>query len=644
MTERADTTWIGAAKGPTHTGSGPQNIYNSYLAEGAEPSFRRGGKPVEVALDQRRFLRARFIGPRGYGEAAARLERPGTVVLLMGGSGSGRRSAAIVLLHCADQEGRRFRELFPNDERFDSGEPEKSERVLFDLTETSESEFLEAQGRLRRIWEQIRRVGGRLVVVVPQEHEHLLQSDFRQLLVGIGRPDWAGVIVRHLRLGGVKVSRREVHGSAFSEDLKRYRMRELQRLCELMVVAHTEGGQFDAWAAKAVEAVRKRGEEAAQQISSLTDGRQRALLFAAAMLEGTSVDAVCRLVDRLLAKLGHPADGRPELDRDDMTRRLKAVRVDMRGERIHFEALAYGAAVRSHFWLYYPDLRETFGAWVADTVQKTNWLTPADRRRLVGRFTEQALKVGDVRKLIETVESWAEQPGSSDEAVQVLGLGLMSERHGAEFRAKIYDWATSPQPADTLVPVLVRTCVDIMALQHPDQAIVRLHQLARRESGRIATNALLRLARGEKRLYLKLLERVRAGMARQDPWLPDVDLFLALMDPLPTWLPRAEAVRGWREVLRLPPSLWARGVKTWLQAARLVPDDGLRLMGVLLAAAEGRSEPLSHYYLLAHAWETERDDRPLSVSRAEVAKRFRREIDRAQGLGPLVGAAERGRR
>lgn len=640
MTEGADTTWIGAAQGPTHTGSGPQNIYNSYFADGAELPFRRGGTPVEVALDQRRYLRGRLVGPPGYGEAAARLEPPGTVVLLMGEAGWGRRSAAIVLLHCADEEDRPFRELFPNSERVEAVAPESGERVLFDLTETTESEFIEAQSRLTALWEQIRRVGGRLVVVLPQVHEHLLRSDFRQLLVAVERPDWAAVIVRHLRLGGVEVSRQVVHGSAFIGDLKRYRMRELQRLCELMIVANAEGGDFDTWVAKAVEAVQRRGEEAAQQISALTEGRQRALLFAAAMLEGAPVDAVCRLADRLLAKLGHPVDGRPHLDRDDLTRRLRAVRVDVRGGRIHFEALAYGAAVRAHFWLYYPDLRETFGAWVAEAVQETNWLTPEDRRRLVGRFTEQALKVGDVRALIETAESWSERPGSSDEAVQVLGLGLMSERYGAEFRAKIYDWATAPQLADALVSVLVRTCVDVMALQHPDQAIVRLHQLARRERGRLAMDALVQLSRGERRLYLKLLDRVRTGMARQDPWPADVALFLALMDPLPTWLPRAEAVRGWCEALRLSPSAWGRGVKAWLRAARLRPVENVRLTGILLEAAGGRSEPLNHYYLLAYAWEAERDDQPWSVSRAEVAKPFRQEIDRAQGLGPLVWAAE----
>ncbi|MEV7024263.1 hypothetical protein [Kitasatospora sp. NPDC093558] len=415
-------------------------------------------------------------------------------------------------------------------------------------------------------------------------------------------------------------------------------MQELQRLSELVVRARADGGDFHAWAGRADEALQDRSHEVAQQVADLTDGRQRALLFTAAMLDEAPAATVFRFADRLLSRLGHPEDERPRLDRTDLTRRLHELPVKVRGERIHFEGLAYAAAIRTHFWLYYPDLRAAFGDWVADAVTEFAWLGPADRNHFVARYTEHALKADDVRTLTDLVESWATDGKLLPEAELVLALGLMSDARGSAFRAKIYEWAVKPGLSSQLARLLTRTCVEAMAPLYPDQALVRLHHLARREGdhGRpdSAQTALLELVRQNHALCVRLLNRVCSGMEKHE--FADVGIFLVLMDPLPGWVQHDVAVRGWRGVLDLaPPAVWSPKVRAWLSAARCEPDGGARLMRILIDAADRDVDVLSRFYLLAYDWSAEPDDASLPHGREDIAARFRRAIDRAQGVEPL---------
>ncbi|GAA2740175.1 hypothetical protein [Kitasatospora cinereorecta] len=643
MSDTGDTTWIGTATGQTHTGSGTQNIY--YVT--AEGLHRRGADPLRMALDRRRWLSSRFVPPSRYGDAVGLLEDPGTAVLVSGVPGSGGRTAGVVLLHRMGRDADPFREVALDDKRDEPAVLADGERVLIDLSSVSEQDLVGAQVQVKSYWNKVERCGGRLAVVLPRQREHFIESDLRQLLVRIGRPDGGAVMARHLLWAGIEVPLPELRRSALGKVLERSSMADLQRLSELVAEARSLGGAFGLWARKAVDALRERGPEVAGDIAALTDGRQRALLFTAAMLDEGPADAAFQLSADLLTKLGHPEDDRPRLDRTDLTQRLRELKVEVNERRIHFEALAYGPAVRSHFWLYYPDLRTSFGAWVDEAVRDTRSLEPADRRTLVSRYTEQALRVGDVGTLTDLVESWAKETRFLPEALSVLDQGLRDEQAGAAFRTKIYSWSMDPRLHPNLVRGLARICSDVMAVHHPDQALVRLHQLARREAGsqRDARAALLELVRRDRRLYRLLLGRLRDGMDRAEPWRPDAGIFVELVVPPPTNVRRDDVVGAWRGALTVVDAgEWAPGVKAWLSAARQEPDGGSRLVGILIEAAGGSLRVLSHLYLLADTWAAEPDDTPGLVDRAAVAALFRREIDRAQGIEPFdlasAGATE----
>ncbi|MFI2612615.1 hypothetical protein [Kitasatospora sp. NPDC018619] len=643
MSDHGDTTWIGRTQGQTHTGSGDQYSY-SYYYFASDRLVRSGGDPLRLAAERRRWLSQRFVEPRGYAEVFHRLEEPGTAVLISGHRGSGRRTAAVVVLHRAGRAGDPFREVALDDQQAEPGELAEGERVLIDLSDLSDQQFADAQGLVTSYWHKVERQSGRLAVVLSREQERLLPSDVRQLLVPVDRPAGDRVLAKHLWWADVRVPAPELRRSALGEFLDRSPMRELERLHELVVEARMAGGTFEAWAATAAAALRKRGEEVAQLVAGLTDGRQRALLFTAAMMDGAPAAAAFRLADQLLARVGHPEDDRPRLDRADLTQRVRELGMTVRDGRIRFEELAYAEAVREHFWLYYPDLREAFAAWVDDSVKATALLSAVERRRLVARFTGEALNAGDVGLLADSVTAWAKESRFLPEAMLVLEQGITSETCGPAFRAKVYEWSVGPQPHANLVRVLARICVDVMATHHPDQALVRLHHLARREPGdgpRYGREALLELVGRDERLYLRLLDRSCEGLEKSPPVPSDGGIFLALMDPLSDRVRQEEAVRGWRAVVRVPSlrTEWEPVVRNWLSAARQAEDGGERLMTILLRAAEGRGDVLHRYYLLALDWAADAEDSVGRVSREEVASRFQSAIDRLQGIEPLVGAA-----
>ncbi|MFF2541344.1 hypothetical protein ACFVUY_02155 [Kitasatospora sp. NPDC058063] len=512
---------------------------------------------------------------------------------------------------------------------------------LLDLSSVSEDSYPKAADLLSEFWGRTEDGKARLAAVLPSVNDDLVSPQLRTLVAQIGRPRELAVLRRHLDAEGVPYDPEELREFDFLDQLANLAMRDIQRLAILTGQARALDGPagIHDWLTTALAAWSNRSGDVAQVVAAIDSGRQRALLLAAAMLEGAPTDAVFRHAEALLGKVEHTPDEKPGFERPDLAERLAELPVDVDSTgRIRFTSLAYGGAVRSHFWSYFPGFRKQFGAWVADTVKdQRRCLDLEDRAKFLGRFTDQSLRVGELGVLQQLAGTWAADSALQDEAMLVLERVLSHEVHGASFRGWIYEQVTKGTLEPSTVQTLVRVCTEVLAPSHPEQALVRIHHMARRAPK--ARGPLLEMGRSEAWLYLRLLTRVCEGMEKQNPWLPDVEIFLSLVSHLPEWVRSQDVVRGWRSVLGLvPPTKWASGVGAWLSAARQECDSGERLAGILIDAADGRITLLSHYYLLAHDWATEPDDAPGLPTRADVAARFCRRIDHAQGIGPLVGA------
>ncbi|WP_424861591.1 hypothetical protein [Streptomyces sp. MMS24-I29] len=644
---------VSAPRGPVHSGSGDQ--YITWASRAGERRLGAGNTPLRISQEHQRYLTGCFVPPRHYGRAADALGRAGAVVLLDGPAGIGRRTAATMLLRDVSVDGDSIEEL-PLSPSPDEETPETlpDDHYLLDLSNVADENYPAAERTLMHYRSSVERSGARMVAVLPAGLEWMRDPDLYPLVVHLGRPPARYVFSRHLRAQGLAFGPDELATDGLVRMFATAPMSELARLARLIARArdsHRNGTSFAEWRDKALEAATKWSAEVAKQLTEHRSIPERSLLLAAAMAEGASADAVHRAAERLLDVLRYQREDTPGLGRADLGERLKALSVE-RGDdgRAGFARLAYGGAVRRHFWENFPDARPDFRDWVGRCLELPE-LGAEDRTRMVARFSERALAAGRPDDLCELVERWTRPsaPGPfRAEATTALELGLIHERYGSYFRSRVYDWAWARKSslAPDLVAALTDVCRQVIAVTHPEQAVVRLRHLAQRQTGpeaEAARAALLELARGNRRLFRRLSERLVKSALSASPGVRSglgPDILLELLDPVALRItpPRQEFTRAWRAVMSTrPAAVWEPTVRRWLtgHASRRVGEWALKAM---VDAAAGSSLWLSHLYTTACDW-AERPDADASLEtrarrdvRQRISERFCRNIDLVQGI------------
>ncbi|WP_274912099.1 hypothetical protein [Streptomyces sp. WZ-12] len=375
-----------------------------------------------------------------------------------------------------------------------------------------------------------------------------------------------------------------------------------------------------------------------------------------ASIAGAHADVIHRATQLLLRTLRSPSDEVPLLQRKDLAERLAKISADTGpGGHVRFAELDYESAVRAHFWDHMPDLRPHLGTWAASVVDLHDpHVVPAVRDGLVTHLAGQYLRTGRGDGLASLAERWSTEAPSRarlEAAFQALTRGLEDPAHGREFRKRIYQWCLHGRLRGEFAEVLVRICADVLAASHPDQALLRLYYLARRESApaQPALKALHDLVAGSRRLRRRLLHR----LARYDLTSPDLSIFLRICDPEPLTdssdtsrtLVEENGVRHslttcWHAVLaELPRAAWQSHAARWLhRAADSTGHRGELLLDILVRAAaqcgERRGEVLAALY--ASAREAERTAPGGPARSAETTELLLHKIGVAQGLNPAA--------
>ncbi|MFF8453378.1 hypothetical protein ACF06T_02500 [Streptomyces albidoflavus] len=648
-------TSISDPQGPVHSGGGDQNNTYYYSVGPRELLVRAGVDRLEIVREHRRRLAKCFVWPGGYTRAADRLAQPGAAVLLEGPPGIGRRSAATMLLMGASVPGSRIEEL-PTVREEEPFDPSPDDRYLLDLSSIGDGDYPAAQRTLMSYCALTEKSGARLVVVCPAGLEWMLDAELAPLTVHLERPSGRAVFSRHLRVRGVRFAYEQLDHGDLPHLFETAPMVDLDRLAGLVGQARDRAGrdtEFEHWRDEAVAAATNWSQQVAGDLRRHQSAEERALLLAASMTTGGRADAVLSAAQSLLGVLGHPHDETPRLARAGLGERfdeLSLVRED--DGRVRFVKLAYDDAVRRHFWDDFPDLRADFRDWVGECMELPG-LGVEDRARLVSRFAEQALRTNRPDDLHLLIEKWSRPSAGGRlrraEAAAALELGLSHERYGSRFRSHVYQWVTTARTEPDLARVLTVVCRRVMAVTHPEQAMVRLRHLALRQENpedikEAARSALLELARGNRRLYGRLVHRL---LPRARPVDGGLDVLLALLDPAELRIPPPwpEFVLALRAVMAgRPARSWSSAVQRWLAALTLrqAKDE---VLNALLLAAYGDRELLNQLYVTTSDWagsepvdmpegfRTQRDDR------VRTADRFCREIDLAQGVGGLSFAS-----
>lgn len=644
MTEQ-DRVTVNDPRGPVNNGEGHQYVF---YGAGADWMIRKRVESLRVTREDRVRLADRFVPPVGYRVAADSLEKPGSVVLLEAPPGSGRRAAAIMLLHglgedgVADEEGSRFEELPATDRDKDNEgtplAPGEGDRFLLDLSGIADEEaYAKVQHRLAVRRSQVQEAGAHMVVVLPSGMEHVHPPDLQPNTVSLGRPRGVAVVTRYLRMDRMAFRPADLGSADLQRLCDRSPMRELARLAGLVRTARDSGrfgADFAGWLDQAMHAVADRASEVGRQVATVRTAPERALLLATGMFEEARADTVYEAWHGLLRTVGHEEEATTELARTDFGERLSALGIGRDPDgRLRFGPLAYADAVRTYFWANFPGMRDDLRDWISHATGLRG-LTTDDRLNVVVRFGERALAVGRPDHIFDLVVHWADTvTGAScdSRAVAALELGLSHEKFGGWFRRRMYECARSGPLSDGLARVLTTACLQSLAATHPDQAMVRLHYLAVRQgkAAREAGEALLDLAGRDRRLYRRLIDRLR-DRTRQAPRRaePHLRLLTQLLgnDRTPDPPPWPDLFLGWEAVFTQPPTeLWDRLVSSWLNAAA---GDSTREMalGVMVGATRGRKVALQRLYVIACDWA----GISRHPSRAVVAALFWEHIDHTQ--------------
>ncbi|MDC0769668.1 hypothetical protein [Streptomyces sp. HD] len=594
--------------------------YNIRIDQAIPPT---SAPPRQVAEQQLRRLQQRFVRPRDINDAYDTLERH-NIVFLDGTRGNGRTTAARVLLRELPRGTGVYHEIATvkegrSPEILSPGLVGEGDRMLLDLSTAAEPLWKQYHDSLLGFHKILVDKRAYLAVVLPHSYADQLSPDFTGYGKPVNRPDELDVVAAHLRAHGVTINRPRTFPPALHDYLAgRPPMRELARLADLILEARRAtppGSSFTDWCNLAVAAKTARAMEVDSFVPGLRKGSQRALLLTVAMLHGAPADVVHRATALLQERLGIPQDDRPLLEHKGLTERLRKVGATRDDTAcVRFEKLRYDHAVRRHFWRNMPDLREPLREWV-DQVLGLPQLPDIDHSRLVIRFAELCLET-DRDDVFRTAAAWAEKRDSKATyplaAAKLLSWGVQNEDTSQGFRTKIYDWSKSSVTAG-LRQVLIAVCARVMSIRHPEQAVVRLHHLARREPhpGHKARDTLLEYVAQDLRLQRYLLYRLFV-LPPANPRHRDFDalLFLDLV-AVPTRPPHSflrnpvtrEWLTGcWTDVLRrVGSAIWLPCVRQWITSASGSDDPTLirHALNVLADAAADHYSALRQIYATA---------------------------------------------
>ncbi|GAA1223504.1 hypothetical protein GCM10009676_01070 [Prauserella halophila] len=615
----------------------------------------------------REYLQDRFVPPVGFDAAGRKLEKHGTL-FLCGESGSGRKSAALMLLWTwsPDSDASCRRLSLDKDEGDDPLHPDsiqRNDRLLLDLTEERDP------GRLHTVEERLATFAGAvedmqaaLVVLLPprrQQDPRLLELAVTGSTVVIERPRGEAVFAQYVRQ---EFDVDLVDCQAMHEVATRVAaapMRDIAELARRTVEARTArpNADFADWLAEARKSAEDYREEVAEAIGA-AGPEQRALLLTAAVLEGGHTDAIHRAQRRLLEVLRFSREEIHLLEQQGIEAALGDIDVVVDASHtVRFGKVRYQQAVTDHFWMNYPEMRGSLATWVATCVELDE-LSDEDRVRVVDRYVRQACRHGRVPELCGVIRRWA-GPGNRPErknpplrwADTALDLALRWDEDAGQVaqqvRRQIYEWVRDEQPSADLARVLVDVCAGVMADTHPDQALVRLRRLAWHRVDAVAAQARSAVVEltGDYRVYRRFLWRMAEWMDQERS--SDVALFLAASTgervlravwshaPIVDAQAREQLRTCWAAVLPHDSSWWRDRLREWLDEAVDSPHDDAAL-SLLLDATGSDVDILARLYVVARDWAADGD--PANrVRRHDVLERVNAGIARSQGLMELDG-------
>jgi hypothetical protein len=423
-------------------------------------------------LDARRATR-RFVEPAGFLDALAKLLSSRAVVLA-GPTGSGRRTAATVLLDRLG--GLHLVEIAVDDEATLARHPVAAkEGYLLDLTGADEATVEQVKAALAEFTATLDQEDSSLVVIVDDDRAAGFDA------VRLPAPDPAEVLKAHLE--GTEFDPLPTEPPTTSADAV--------RLAELLVSVEDPrlvAGAFHHWKAR----LRK-------EFDQHEDVPWRALLLAAAFLEGAHQDVVDAAAEALLMETRYEGPRSHPLAGPGLAARLAGVGAF--AGPVSFAEPGYAEAVIDFAWAEFPALREPLVDWLIG-------LPDTEGVRLAAKV----LKLG-TPAVAKVVTAWAES--ASPLARRLLAAAALDPMIGADIRRLIKDWSRRRDLSTPLSEVVIAVCGGELGSRFPHIALTRLGSFVKRPELTDQVAAALSTMAGESQFA-----QVVTRLAR---WLRETD-------------------------------------------------------------------------------------------------------------------------
>jgi hypothetical protein len=427
-------------------------------------------------LDVRRAVR-RFVEPEGFLDALAKLLGSRAVVLA-GRSGTGRRTAATVLLDRLG--GLHLVEIAVDEEATLARHPVAAkEGYLLDLTAADDATVDGVKTALVEFTKTLDQEDSSLVVIVDDDRA----AGFD--VVRLGAPAPGEVLKAHLDDTEVEPALEELPRTAA----------EAVRLAELVASVEDREdvlGAYTNWSSRLRE-----------EFASHGDVPWRALLLAAAFLESAHQDVVDAAADALLEETRYEGPKPHPLAGEGLAARLAAIGASE--GTVTFAKPGYADAVIDHVWTDFPALRESLVAWLIALPAR---LPDEDGQRLIARL----VKLG-AEPVVKAVAEWSES--ALPMAQQLLAAAALDPVTGPDVLRALKSWSKRRDLSQQLSEVAIAVCGGELGNRFPHIALTRLGSFVKRPELTDQVAAALSTMAGESQFA-----QVVTRLAR---WLRETD-------------------------------------------------------------------------------------------------------------------------
>jgi hypothetical protein len=463
------------------------------------------------------LIRAVFVRPRGYEKVRADLAAPGSISVISGDTGSGRKTAAVHLLAELRRAGMSVRTLsYGIDSNFQARRMPRIDNCAFLLELPPDEDEFSVSTKFGRTLDEIagilRSTSSRLVVLTDTDQWERVGGGASVIARELERPDAVNIARAWLRLDlSDGTARRWTDDHRIQPFLVGQSPSAAMEMLDLILQACSASfedlSDVDSDVESTDEALRVTDdEEFNRRVLSVVSARknwfsqllkwhkkpqrtgfERNFLVVAAALRGAPIGHIYSQTGALAELIGGQ---KPELQGQDdigVIQLVDSVDARLNGDYVEFSKPGWDEAVLDYFWRDRPLGREGFLKWMAkaplrSTTQGVKEFNSDERALLAERmafFTLRwAARHGTPENLSTIVTAWRKENTLEQAVVRLVTAAALHPVIGRDTHQVLYDWARKPNEDASLKAAVADVCAGEFGITYPGKALVRLRHVA----------------------------------------------------------------------------------------------------------------------------------------------------------------------